>query len=257
MKAWTDEPQEKAIVEIFKSVQDQAELNLVIQKLKSARLWDQLFDDLDSELWSLLVTLGERFGDKAPFSLTQLVHLLLEAKLISLAPGVRLTPTGLEFSFELVDEAYEAAPSFVRFVGSAIEGIWMMISHPEKVVEGIEQLVRMSVTLEARWGDPEALKTVNQALTSMGQKALSGSRGRRSRAWARIQRRIGWAIIWEVASRFIGVGEVKAALEAVGLTEHLQALGKILRIGGLVGKAAETERAAKQVSSSLLPCSPR
>ena len=249
VRAWTDEPQEQAIVEIFKSVQDQAELNLVIKKLKDARLWDQLFDDLDSELWSLLVTLGERFGDHAPFSLTQLVHLLLEAKLISLAPGVRLTPTGLEFSVELVDEAYEAARSFVRFVGSAIEGIWMMISHPEKVVEGVEQLVRMSVTLElARWGDPEAIKTVSQALNSMGQKVLFGLKGAAVTGMGpAIQRRIGWAIIWEVASWFIGVGEVKAALEAVGLTEHLQALGKILRVGGLVGKAAETERAASKL----------
>jgi hypothetical protein len=246
VKAWTAEPQEKAIVEIFKSVQDRSELNLVIQKLKDARLWDQLFDDLDSELWSLLVTLGERFGDNSPLSLTQLTHLLLEAKLISLAPGIRLTDKGLEFSFELVDEAYEAARGFVRFLGGAVEGVWMLISHPDKVIEGIDQLVRMSVTVElARWGDPEAQKTVARALAAVGRQVLFGLKGAAvTGAGPVVERRVKWALVWEIASWFIGVGEVKAALEAVGLTEHLQALGKILRIAGLAGKALEGERAA-------------
>jgi hypothetical protein len=249
VRAWTAEPQEKAIVEVFKSVQDRAELNLVIQKLKDARLWEQLFDDLDSELWSLLVALGERFGDKAPFSLTQLVHLLLEAKLLSVASGLRQTDKGLELSLGLVDEAYEAARGFVRSLGGAVEGLWALISHPEKIVEGINQLVRMIVTVElARWGDPEAMKTVGQALTAVGEQVLAGLKGAAVTGMGpAVERRVKWAVVWEVASWFIGVGEVKAALEAVGLTERLQALGRILRIAGLVGKAAEGERAATKL----------
>src|SRR5215813_2331349 len=46
IKAWTREPQEKAIVEIFKSVSGRPELNTVIAALHGANLWEQLFDDL-------------------------------------------------------------------------------------------------------------------------------------------------------------------------------------------------------------------
>jgi hypothetical protein len=89
VKAWTNEPQEKAIVEIFKSVTSKGELETIIKQLRGAGIWDQLFDDLDSELWSLLIALGERFGDKSPLSLDSLMKWLLEAKLIQPVPGIR------------------------------------------------------------------------------------------------------------------------------------------------------------------------
>jgi hypothetical protein len=246
VRAWTLEPQERAIVQIFKSVQDRSELDLVIRKLKGARLWDQLFDDLDSEVWSLLVTLGERFGPRGPLTLTQLAHLLLEAKLISVAPAVRLTATGPEFSIDLVADAYEAARGFVRFLGGALEGLWMLLSEPEKILEGSLQLVRMIVVVElARWGNREAQQTVARALAGAGAKVLNGLKGAALTGMGpAIQRRIKWALIWEIASWFVGAGEVKAALKAVGLTEHLQALGRILRVAGMAGKAAEAQRAA-------------
>src|SRR6266436_4397375 len=102
VKAWTSEPQEKAIVEIFKSVTDRKELETVIKQLRDAAIWDQLFDDLDSELWSLLIALGQRFGDKSPLSFDSLVKWLLEAKLIQPVPGIRITDKGVEISLEVV-----------------------------------------------------------------------------------------------------------------------------------------------------------
>ena len=251
VKAWTSEPQEKAIVEIFKSVRKEEELKTVIKKLRDARIWDQLFDDLDSELWSLLIVLGERFGDKSPLSFDALMKWLLEAKLIQPVPGVRMTDKGVEISMDAVAEAYEAARSFIRFIGNFFESLWMFIAHPEKLIDAVGQLAKMSLTVQlASIGHLESIKAIQQALAGVAQQVLYALKGAAVTGMGpAIERRVKWAIIWEVASWFIGIGEIKAGIEAIGLTEKLQAIGRILRVLGLAGKAVEGERAAAKLQT--------
>lgn len=249
IRSWTSEPQEKAIIEIFKSVEDQNELKLLIQKLKDAKLWDQLFDDLDSELWSLLVVVGKKFGGIAPLTFERLLALLLEAKLIQIFPSLRVTDHGVEPTIEFVDDAYEAARSFIRFIGGALDGVLMLITHPDKVLEGLDQIVRMIVTVQlARWGDTKATKEVTAALQSVGEQILCALKGAAAMGVGpAVERRIKWALIWEIASWFIGTGAIKAAINAVGVTERMQSLARILQIIGLIGKAAESERAVTKI----------
>src|SRR5262249_1461777 len=195
IKAWTREPQEKAIVEIFKSVSGHPELNTVIAALHGANLWEQLFDDLDDELWSLLAVLGRRFGDPKQFSFKQLIDLLLQAKLITILPGVRLTDKGAEISLDVIAEAYEAARSFIRFIGGFFESLLMFIAHPQKIVDGVGQLAKMIVTVQlAQVGDQEAIKEIEKALGAIGEQGLwalksgavtrmGAARRRRGRQW--------------------------------------------------------------------------
>src|SRR5262249_39239151 len=240
VKAWTSEPQEKAIVEIFKSVADPDEMKTVIRQLREAKILDQLFDDLDSELWSLLTTIGRRFGNKSPFSFDELRRMLLGFKLIQLAPGIRLTDKGPEISFDAVAEAYEAGRSFIRFIGNFFESLWMFITRPDKLVDAVGQLAKMSLTTQlAMMGHEESIKTMMQALAGIGQQVLYALRGAEALKVAgvedigpTIERRIKWALVWEIASWFIGVGEIKAGIQALGITERLQA-GDRKKAGGM------------------------
>jgi hypothetical protein len=251
VKAWTKEPQEKAIVEIFKSVTDRNELETVIKQLKDASIWDQLFDDLDSELWSLLIVLGKRFGDKSPFGFDSLMKLLLEAKLIQPVPGVRITDKGVEISLDAVAEAYEAARSFIRFIGNFFESLWMFIAHPEKVIDAVGQIVKMSLTVQlASIGHIESLKAIQQALAGIAEQVLYALKGAAVTGMGpAIERRVKWAIIWEIASWFIGVGEIKAAVEGIGISERLAAIGRVLSILGFAEKVVEGERVATKLET--------
>ena len=251
VKAWTSEPQEKAIVEIFKSVTARSELETVIKQLRDAGIWDQLFDDLDSELWSLLIALGRRFGDKSPLGFDSLLKWLLEAKLIQPVPGVRITDKGVEISLDAVAEAYEAARSFIRFIGNFFESIWMFIAHPEKVVDAVGQLAQMSLTVElASLGHVESIKVIQQAVAAIAEQSLYALKGAAVTGMGpAIERRVKWAIIWEIASWFIGVGEIKAAVEGIGISERLAAIGRILGILGFAEKAVEGERVATKLET--------
>jgi hypothetical protein len=251
VEAWTSEPQEKAIVEIFKSVTGRSELETVIKQLRDAGIWDQLFDDLDSELWSLLIALGKRFGDKSPLSFDSLTKWLLEAKLIQPVPGVRITDKGIEISLDAIAEAYEAARSFIRFIGNFFESLWMFIAHPEKVVDAVGQLVKMSLTVQlASVGHIESIKAVQQALAGIAEQALYALKGAAVTGMGpAVERRVRWAIIWEVASWFIGVGEIKAAVEGIGISERLAAIGRILGILGFAEKAGEGGRVATKLET--------
>ncbi|MBV8092934.1 MAG: hypothetical protein JO110_06825, partial [Acetobacteraceae bacterium] len=179
VKAWTNEPQEKAIVEIFKSVGGREELNQIKKKLIEANIWNQLFDDLDSELWSLLIAIGRKFGDSASFSLASLGQLLLEANLIQPLPGVRLNEKGEpELSSEIFAEAYDAARSFVNKVKDFLESLWMFIAHPDKLIDSIGQLTKMIVTVElALVGYEPAIKAVKEAIAGIAQQALWALKG--------------------------------------------------------------------------------
>jgi tetratricopeptide (TPR) repeat protein len=251
VKAWTSEPQEKAIVEIFKSVTDRKELETVIKQLKDARIWDQLFDDLDSELWSLLIALGKRFGDKSSLSFDTLMKWLLEAKLIPAVSDIRITDKGIEISLEAVAEAYEAARSFIRFIGNFFESLWMFVAHPDKLIDAVGQLAKMSLTVQlAQLGHIESIKAIQKALSAIAEQALYALKGAAVTGMGpAIERRVKWSIIWEVASWFIGVGEIKAAVQGIGFGERLAAIGRILGLLGLAEKAVEGERAAAKLET--------
>src|SRR5271166_5435340 len=127
----------------------------------------------------MLVTIGEKFGDPAPLTFTTFLDILLEAKLLSPAPGVVFNKEGQpEISLDLIAELEEAARGFVRFLQGTLEGIWMMLSHPDKIIEGIGQLVKMLVMFElAKDGYAPAQLYVSQVVREIGKQLLFGLKG--------------------------------------------------------------------------------
>jgi hypothetical protein len=246
IQAWTWQRQEKAIVEILKSVPDRAELNAIFEQLRTAGLWEQLFNDMDDELWSMLVVLGQRFGDPSPLTFMGFVAILQATGIDPVTTGVSVVSGAPMFSPHLLAETEEMVRGFIRFVAGFLESIWMMISHPERVIDGVGQLMKMMLMAElARWGYPPAQAFMGNLLSSIGGQVLNGLKGVAVTGMGdAILRRVRWALIWEIASLFIGVGEIRAALEAVGVTERLAAVARFL---GLIGEVAEEEQVVSRL----------
>ncbi|MEZ4861778.1 MAG: hypothetical protein R3C14_10735 [Caldilineaceae bacterium] len=249
--AWTLEAEEKAIIEILKSMSGRAELDAALALLKKKDKFDKLFRDINSQLWSLLIEVGKRFGDTAPFSYRELVHLLQDAGLVprdwkEIAKQITLGAAGPVLNPNLFAEAEEAARSFVEFLGGALEGLVMLVAHPDRLIEGIAQLVKLSVMVQlAEMGYQPAVDFVANILKQLATSVVDGMKGAAVLGIGEsLVRRVKWAIIWEVASWFIGIGEIKAAITGAGVSEKLAALGRLLRILRLLGRAGEAEQAA-------------
>lgn len=252
--AWTLEAEEVAIIELLKSMSGRAELEAALGLLKQKGKYEKLFRDVNSQIGSLLVEVGKRFGDPGPISYRFLVELLQDAGLVprdwkDIAKYITVGPAGPVISSDLFAEAEEAARSFVEFLGGALEGIVMLVAHPDKLVEGIAQLVKMSVMVQlAEMGYPPAVQFVGSILKNLAQQVVYGFKGAVVLGiTGQMLRRVKWAIIWEVASWFIGIGEIKAAISGIGITEKLSALGRLLRVLRLLGKAGEVEQAAAKM----------
>ncbi len=249
--AWTLEAEEIAIIELLKSMSGRTELDAALGLLKKKGKYEKLFRDVNGQIWSLLIEVGKRFGDPAPLSYRELVGLLQDAGLVprdwkDIAKYITLGPTGPLISTNLFAEAEEAARSFVEFLGGALEGIVMLVAHPDRLIEGIGQLVKLSVMVQlAEMGYQPAVTFVANILKGMAQSVTYGLKGAQVLGLGEsLVRRVKWAILWEVASWFIGIGEIKAAISGAGVSEKLAALGRLLRILRLLGRAGEAEQAA-------------
>ena len=190
LAAWTWQEQETAVVQIFASLANGKEVDAVVAMLKQAGRYDQLFDDLDNELYELLTTVGERFPrDHGPLTVEGLIQLLQS---MGLAPkSLREALLGKEFadlggpavSEAILDEAYDAVMGFVRFGADLGESLITLVTEPGKVIEGLARLL-VKVTLAGLAYQPAVLE-IAQLLAGLAEKVLAGMRGRTASAAAR------------------------------------------------------------------------
>jgi hypothetical protein len=252
LRAWTYQAQERAVVEIMRSVESFSELQSIIARLREAGLWDALINDLDLELWSLLTTVGERFGGDA-LTLANLYQFMADAGFFNIGtpiPGLVIGPNGPEFDVDVIANIQEAALSFVRFVESMWDGIVMLLTQPDRVVQGLAQLSQMILVFKlAEYGYPPAMEQRDQIVRGIGRQLLNGFKGVVVLGVGEeVVRRLKWALIWEVASMFIGIGEVRAAIGAVSVSARTGAIARFLSLLGLAGRVAEGERAVSGLS---------
>lgn len=250
VKAWTWHAQERAIVELFASMVSVSEVRAALDLVRESGRFGDLFSDLDSELWHLLTRVGAL--DPRPLTMGRLLDLLVEAQLIpgaSAIAGIADGPGGFTVGQAVLDEAETAARTFVSFVGETVESVWMFLSHPEKVVEGVGQLVRLAIAAQlARVGHRPSQRLLENTVRGAARQVAAALRGAEILGVAdRVARRVKWALIWEVASLFIGVGEVKAVLGSVRVSELSLLLARIGRMLGLVSEAAEGTRTLRNL----------
>jgi len=248
--AWTREAEEIAIIEILKSCESKSELDAALGRLKEWKKYDKLFRDVNSQIWNLLVEVGKRFGDPGSITLKFLTELLQDAGILphnlrEFTLKIALELAGPIISRDVFAEIEEAARSFVEFVGNTIEGILMLVVHPEKVIDAVGQLAKLALTVQlAQMGYPPSVNFINNVLKNMAQQVGYGLKGARILGLSeQMLRQIKWAILWEVASWFIGIGEVKA----LASTEKLAAIGKFLRALRLLIGVADEERLASRL----------
>lgn len=249
LAAWTWEEEEKAVVEIFKSLKSDSEVDAVVDMLKRAGRYNQLFNDLDSQLYELLTVVGERFPrERGPLTFWALMRLFQSMGLLPRTPlealtGLRQGPDGTIVPPELLDKAQEAAMGFVRMGADLGESILTIFTDPGKVAQGILALAQLVVKSQlAAMGYPPAMIEINQLLTQLGEKVLYGMRGAdRLGAGDKVRQRIAWRLVLEIASIFISIGAIKAVIQAAGIGEKLTGVIRLLGILARLGEVADVE----------------
>ncbi|MFE2158108.1 AHH domain-containing protein [Streptomyces lydicus] len=253
--AWTWESQERAIVEIMRSLRSVTELESVREMLVAAGVANQLFDDLGDTLWDLLVTVGGRFGKKEPFTVAVVGRLVDEA--FQLSPEVRESIRNNVVAGEAVQltrsawiEVDAAVGAVVGLLRGMIEGLAMLVTRPAQLLEGLGQLARMAVMFQlAGYGYAPARAECALVVQQIGPKLADGFRGAAVlHVGENVTARIKWAVIVEVASWFVGIGELKAVAEAVGLSEKLALVARFLGLVGKVAESVEGQRLAVRLS---------
>jgi len=255
--AWTWEREEIAILEIIHASRNVAELEAIFALLREKGKYEQLFDDLDGRVFELLQMLGEyRVGQ--PLNWDYLAKLLLK---IGFLPPVMVEDT--------VQELKDLAAGLLDWLQSTWEGIKFLFTKPLEVLEGLGHLVELLwIVDKAQSGDPEAQAFVTQMVVqacSATAKAIRGleyaeelgtpygHRGGGTSIGGGILRRLRAAIIFEVLSWFIGIGEIRAAIKAAAtLPERLAALMDVIRSLRFVGKAAEAGTTAARLERVLV-----
>jgi hypothetical protein len=259
LAASTEHEEEVAIVEIFKSLRGDSEVDAVIAMLKLAGRYDQLFDDLDDELYDLLIVVGERFPrDHGPLTFDGLVELLqglgllpgsIQDALTDLAvPGpvadlVRAVREGRSVPGALYDEAHDAVMGLVHTSSDLWHSVETLFTDPGQVIEGVEGLAEMlGQVYLAMNGYPPAVDKITNLLRGLGEKVLAGARGAdRLGCGEKVTRRIRWRLVWEIAALFVGVGEVKAVVQAAGVSEKLAGVLRFLAVMTRLGEVVDAE----------------
>jgi hypothetical protein len=236
---YTGEDEGNAIVEIFRATTKATELDAIFGLLRSWELDRKVFNDLSpGKAFELLQVLGELRG--AGTIDTRFFFSLIEEM------------EGLSFS-----EPMRAVQGIVDWILSNAQGIYFMLSHPDDVIKAIPALFQFVDLLNrAQRLDPQAVATVAQMLAQVG-KALSNAvygaeyveqLGRkyseREKAGAAVGGdligRVRWALVLEVLSWFVGIGELKAVAAGVRSGEAAE---KILAILGRLGRFVRGARA--------------
>lgn len=264
LEAWTYEAHERAVVEIVRSVKDYDEFKSLLQEIKGRDKFQKLIDDLDYKLWDLLRTIGERFGKEVDWDMNSQFF----ADLISEASGAFMGyiakidikvdggQLSVSISPSILAELQEAAQTLLRFLVTNVEGVWMLLSQPDKVIEGVWQLIKMAIMIKlagAPYNYPPAQEFVSALIRGIGKQIAETYRGvLLLGAGPEILRRVRWMLLMEIASLLIGVGEIRAALEAAStalrLGDRIAGLARLAKVfktaGQIEGGTMRMERLA-------------
>ena len=243
---YTGEDEGNAIVEIFRATTKTTELDAIFGLLREWELDRKVFNDLSpGKAYELLQVLGEASGG-GPIDTRFFFWLLAEME-------------GLSFS-----EPHRAVQGILDWILSNVQGIYFMLSHPDDVVRAIPSLLQfVDLINRAQMLDPQALATVAQLLGQVGHGLANAVHGaayveKLGRKYSEREKtgadvagdligRIRWALVLEVLTWFIGVGELKAVVAGIRSGEVAE---KILALLGRLGRFVRGVRAVEAAAEA-------
>ncbi len=250
IEAWTGEREEATIVEIIKASHSRFEVEVIAAMLRRRGIYEQLFDDIDGQLFGLLRAL-RAYSPRRSVSSAYLIEVISDQ--------ISLGPPGS--GADAIDELERAAGGLLDWLGSTWHGIEFLLTSPGKVLEGLGHLAEFLWMVEkAKYGDPEARMMIATMMTEAGvavgeaiagleyaeRAGLAAGEAPGIDIGAGVLGRLKVALVIEVLTWFVGIGEVKAAISAVNLTDRAAALARVLRTLGRLGRVGA--RGAADVS---------
>ncbi|MBU2670213.1 hypothetical protein KOI35_42605 [Actinoplanes bogorensis] len=242
---WPSARQKKAIVELLASARTTSELEAMAAILRAAGGYERLFATLDGDIVELLLLLG-RSRPIRPMSLSYVLSLFLDLQTL---------PVG---GIDPLRHLRNQAGGVSLWVRSTIDGLTDLFTHsPAELLEGIGHLAEFALVVQAATRIPpdpaavmmlvliagqagEAIRTAMAGLEYAEQLGQTyGKRGSGARISGDLAERLETALVVEILSWFVGIGEIRAALKGVQLTDRVAALLKVLSSLGRLGKAAE------------------
>jgi hypothetical protein len=243
---FTGDEERRAILEIIHGTKKTSELEALFSLLRQHGAYARLFRKLDGEVLDLLQYLGE-FRPAGALNWRYLIDIFVEGGQL---PGTVLTGLGG------LEELERLADGLALWFWSNVDSIRLILTKPGEVVEGLKHLVELLWTLDqAIRGDPQAIMFVARMLQEVGTTILKALRGLEyaeelgtsfsnrqgeEHIGADLIGRLKYALLFEILSWFIGIGEIKAAIMAVGeVPERIAALARVLGSLRFVGRVAE------------------
>lgn len=249
LRAFTFEANEQTVVEVFRSVDDEAELRTILAGLNREGVLRQLRTDLEYSFTTLLTVVGGKFG-AGSVTASEVLGLLHEIAILQVFPGIEMRGDGsFAFNVDLAGNLVAAVEELINTVRGLIEGIAEIVLNPEAFFRGIGQLLYLGLMMQlSRYGYPPAVVYVNDFIASVARQL-----GRLTHGLAVLQRNMPagvefvrdmqtsfqWRIIWEVLGLFVGVGEAVALFEAIRGGRAAAAMSELL--SGLRGVRALEE----------------
>lgn len=253
---WPSDRQKKAMVELLVSARSPSELEAMAALLRERGAYERLFTTLDGSVVEFLLVLG-RLRPRRRLSTDYLLTLLEE-----LSPG----PTGQDP--DALRALRNVAGGLSLWGRSTADGLIDLFTHsPAQLIEGIAHLAEFVLLVHratTRPGDPKAVAVVLALCEQAGRAILTALAGLEyaeelgtpfavragaGRGGARIGgnlgQTLGAALLVEILSWFVGLGELKEALGGAELTERLAAL---LRVLGSVQRLGKASKVAGQLS---------
>ncbi|MDR5748841.1 hypothetical protein QCE73_37310 [Caballeronia sp. LZ029] len=255
------------LLELFKAAEDKKEIDDIVLQLGPKKL-TALVTGMESELWRLLTLLG----DKLPLQKADVEFVATILELVFFGKrstsgmdaakrgaALSIGPAGMVVASDFVASLYQGAVRLVRFVEGTVSDIIKMVTNPRQIIDAAGQLMKLFMTVEmARLPVPDrqpnepkwmtklrkdrddARKSIATTLDKVSKEFMKGySAAIYLKLEEQIVLRVYWTVLWEVLSLFVGVGEIKSAVNVVRAGIEAGSISLIIeKIGVSVGTRA-------------------
>jgi hypothetical protein len=243
-----------AVIAILGASGSPSELKATVAQVQAAGLLTELLRN--AELLQMLATIGRKFGRPDPIDAAFLLEVLQDLKVLPRRlSDVFVDDDDVSIARE-VDNLLYALASTLR---SSLEGVVVLITDPGRLVDGVQAMARLcwTVVKAVEFHDVEAMTTLYKLLERAGEEVVAAVRGLallqeatgpgQQEATAAIADRVKWALVFEVATAFVGIAEIRAAVVALRELRMVGAAGRFLAVARRVGAVFQPGRTGTRV----------